>query len=94
MHISELDGIANRTLDLGTDLPCDHPGANDSDYRKRRMMLASLANSYKFGKEIPHIDYTEEEVATWGVIYNRLRGLVELHACREYLDVVADMGQV
>jgi len=94
VHISELDGIANRTLDLGTDLPSDHPGAHDSEYRKRRMMLAELANSYKFGKEIPYIDYTEEEVATWGVIYNRLRGLVEQHACREYLDVVADMGQV
>ena len=94
VHISELDGIANRTLDLGTDLPSDHPGANDCEYRKRRMMLAELANSYKFGREIPRIDYTEEEVATWSVIYSRLQGLVQQHACREYLEIVADMGEV
>ena len=34
VHISELDGIANRTLDLGTDLSADHPGAHDAEYRK------------------------------------------------------------
>ena len=28
-HISELDLIANRTLDAGTDLESDHPGFND-----------------------------------------------------------------
>ena len=94
VHISELDGIANRTLDLGTDLPSDHPGANDADYRKRRQMLAELANSHRVGREIPFVDYTLEEVTTWGVVYNKLQGLVRKYACREYLDIVEDMGKM
>lgn len=94
VHIAELDCIANRTLDLGTDLPSSHPGAHDSEYRKRRMMLADLANSHRFGREIPYIDYTPEEIATWGVIHNKLQGLLQRHACSEYLAVLHDMADV
>ena len=94
VHISELDGIANRTLDLGTDLSADHPGAHDAEYRKRRMTLAELANRHKVGREIPRIDYTPQEVATWGAVYRKLQPLMHKHACREYLDIVEDMGHV
>jgi len=94
VHISELDGIANRTLDLGTDLASDHPGANDQVYRKRRMMLAEIANSHRFGRELPRINYSSEEVATWGVIFKKLRGLQEEYACSEYLEIMKDMRDV
>ena len=39
-HISELDLIANRTLDAGVDLEADHPGFHDQEYRARRAIMA------------------------------------------------------
>ena len=42
-HISELDHVANRTLEAGTDLESDHPGFNDPTYRSRRAKLAEAA---------------------------------------------------
>lgn len=35
-HVSDLDVIANRILDAGTDLQSDHPGFSDATYRARR----------------------------------------------------------
>ena len=84
-HITELDLIANRTLDGGTDLQSDHPGFNDPVYKRRREELAKVAKEYVQGTAIPIIPYTAEEVATWGVVWERMEGLLEKHACSEYL---------
>ncbi len=83
-HISDLDQIANRTLDAGADLQSDHPGFNDAVYRTRRGELASIAQSYKQGESIPRIKYTADEISTWGKVYERLNQLHDRYACKEF----------
>ncbi|KAL7507545.1 hypothetical protein ACHAXN_004712 [Cyclotella atomus] len=78
-HISELDLIANRTLDAGIDLQSDHPGFNDVEYRNRRALLAEQAMKYRMGMELPSTEYSEDEVKTWGVVWDKMEGLLEKH---------------
>jgi len=84
-HISELDLIANRTLDAGTDLEADHPGFHDEEYRKRRANLAESALNYRMhDTEIPKTEYTKDEVETWGLVWDTMEDLWEKYACKEY----------
>lgn len=90
---SQLDAIANRVLDAGVDLTSEHPGFSDPVYRARRGELAEVARKYVHGEIIPRIEYTMEEVETWGAVWRRQEELLQRHACREYLDILGLMKQ-
>jgi phenylalanine-4-hydroxylase len=87
-HISDLDQVANRILEGGTDLESDHPGFNDSVYRERRVGLAENAMKHRYGNPIPHIDYSKEELATWTAVYDKLESFIGKYACAEYLKIL------
>lgn len=83
-HISELDLIAGRTLDAGSDLQSDHPGFNDLDYRQRRAKLTENAQNHRWNQPIERVEYSKEEIETWGAVWDRMEDLWDQHACKEY----------
>ena len=83
-HITELDLIANRTLDAGVDLESDHPGFNDAVYRARRGKLGENGTRTHLYETHPFIDYTPEEIATWSAVWDQMEPLWEKYACQEY----------
>jgi len=82
--ISELDRFANQILSYGSELDSDHPGFTDPVYRARRKEFADIAYHYKHGTPIPRVNYTKEEIDTWGHIFRELTTLYKTHACREF----------
>eukprot|EP00294_Goniomonas_avonlea_P008756 CAMPEP_0114554496 /NCGR_PEP_ID=MMETSP0114-20121206/8241_1 /TAXON_ID=31324 /ORGANISM="Goniomonas sp, Strain m" /LENGTH=418 /DNA_ID=CAMNT_0001739547 /DNA_START=120 /DNA_END=1376 /DNA_ORIENTATION=+ len=83
-RIQDLDKFATRDLEYGASLDAEHPGFSDPTYRERRASITNIAKTFRHGSQIPRVDYTKEEVETWGVVWDNLMQLVPTHACREY----------
>jgi phenylalanine-4-hydroxylase len=63
-------------------------GFHDQEYRKRRSVMAKLADDYRYGDEIPLVEYTPEEIKTWGTVYDKLKSMHAQHACPEFLNIM------
>ena len=46
-RISDLDLFAHKVFQYGAELDADHPGFTDPDYRKRRLLISTIAANYK-----------------------------------------------
>ncbi|XP_037939881.1 tryptophan 5-hydroxylase 1-like [Teleopsis dalmanni] len=88
--ISDLDKAQN-VLMYGSELDADHPGFKDPIYRKRREQFSAIANNFKHGNPIPRVQYTEEEVKTWGTVFCELHRLYVKHAVPEYMENWPDL---
>jgi len=91
MHVRDIDSFSTKTLDAGAELEADHPGFSDAAYRERRRRIVEAAASFRHGQEIPRVAYTPEEVATWGVVYAKLRGFTREYAVDTYNAILPDM---
>ena len=67
------------------ELPADHPGCSDDDYRVRRAAIARLAEEYTPGAPIPTVPYTAAEDDLWALVARELRAKHERYACAEYI---------
>jgi len=89
--IRDIDSFSTKTLDAGAELEADHPGFNDAEYRQRRRMIVDAAITYKLGKPIPRVKYTDTEVTTWGHVYKTLRANTKEYAVSSYNDILPEM---
>lgn len=71
------------------ELPEDHPGFSDPEYRARRAAIAAVGDSYRSGTPIPDVVYTPEEDAVWRTVSAELARKHRRYACREYLDAAS-----
>ena len=61
-----------------------HPGFSDAEYRSRRNIIASVAQNYQSGMEVPDVLYSSEEDAVWQGVYTKLEQLYPTHAIDAY----------
>jgi len=57
----------------------------DKEYRKRRDYIAAVSKSHILGKEIPTLEYTEDEQNTWRNIYGKLSHFHKSVCTEKYL---------
>jgi phenylalanine-4-hydroxylase len=71
------------------ELPADHPGASDPEYRARRDAIAEVGAAYRPGDPIPDVVYAPEEDALWVLVSRELAAKHERYAVKEYLEAAA-----
>ncbi|KAI9355393.1 Biopterin-dependent aromatic amino acid hydroxylase-domain-containing protein [Zopfochytrium polystomum] len=82
--IADLDTFADKVMSYGAELDADHPGFLDPQYRARRAEITEIAKTYRHGMQLPRIEYTKQEIETWGAVLGKLETLYATHACREH----------
>lgn len=73
------------------ELPADHPGVHDQEYRRRRAAIAAVGEQWRPGDPIPEVEYTPEEDEVWATVSRELAERHRAYACAEYLRGAADL---
>lgn len=82
----KLATMASPIADTRFELPEDHPGFSDPEYRARRAHIAEVGEAYRKGDPIPDVTYTAEEDEVWRIVSSELAVKHRKYACREYIE--------
>lgn len=76
------------------ELPIEHPGAHDPEYRERRDYIAGLSKQFREDPNnvIIDVEYTPEEQKIWQIVATRLDELHRKHASKVYLEAKNKLG--
>lgn len=76
------------------ELPLEHPGAHDPEYRTRRDHIAALSKRFRLDPEhkIIDVEYTPEEQKIWQVVATKLEELHQKYASEFYLEAKKKLG--
>ena len=69
--------------ELTVELPADHPGVHDPEYRERRARIADVGARHRSGDPIPDVRYTSEEDGVWATVSGELQVLHQRFASDE-----------
>jgi len=85
----EHEVMSDVTATAPAELPEDHPGFSDPEYRARRGAIADVGAHYHSGDPIPDVTYTPEEDEVWRLVSHELARKHKRYACRAYLEGAA-----
>lgn len=88
----ELPDFVDMPFEDIEELPLDHPGARDEEYRTRRDYIASLSKGFRQTGIITDVDYTDEEQSVWRYVAGELEELHEKRASPFYLQAKKSLG--
>ncbi|KAM3718762.1 Tyrosine 3-monooxygenase [Dirofilaria immitis] len=83
-HIADLDKCYHCVVKYEPTSDPRHPGYGDESYIQRREQLNIIAKAYKYGENLPDIEYSPEEHKTWEIVFSKLKSLHQSHTCFEY----------
>lgn len=73
-------------MTLHIELPPDHPGFCDSEYRGRRDAIATLAERWRPGDPLPRAPYSAAEHAVWRELWGEVQAAHAERVCDELLE--------
>jgi phenylalanine-4-hydroxylase len=88
----ELPAFEDMPFEDIEELPLEHPGAKDPEYRKRRDYIASLAKKFRETGQITDVEYNEDEQSVWRHVAGELEELHQKKASSFYLKAKKDLG--
>ena len=88
----ELPAFEDMPFEDIEELPLEHPGAKDPEYRKRRDYIASLAKKFRETGQITDVEYNEDEQSVWRHVAGELEELHQKKASPFYLKAKKDLG--